>query len=65
MIGAIARQMLALCVVAFLPAIGEAWYFRDKVPWRTPVAASEFATVATAEKWGNDLIWVDARPDSD
>jgi rhodanese-related sulfurtransferase len=65
MMGTVARQMLALCVVAFLPAIGEAFYFRDKIPWQTPVAASESATLAMAENWGNDLMWVDARPDAE
>ncbi len=65
MIQTIARQMLALCVLAFLPAIGEAFYFRDKIPWHTPVAASEYATVTAAEAWGNNLIWVDARPDAE
>jgi rhodanese-related sulfurtransferase len=61
----IARQMLALCVVAFLPAIGEAFYFRDKIPWQTPVAPSEYATLATIEGWGSDVLWVDARTDAD
>jgi rhodanese-related sulfurtransferase len=63
--GVIARQMLALCVVAFLPAIGEAFYFRDKIPWQTPVAPSDYATLATAEGWGSDVLWVDARTDAD
>lgn len=63
--GVIARQMLALCAVAFLPAIGEAFYFRDKIPWQTPVAPSEYATLAGAERWGSDVLWVDARTDAD
>ena len=65
MIGTVVRQMLALCVVAFLPAIGEAFYLRDRIPWKTPVPASELTTLATAESWGNQLMWVDARPDGD
>ena len=65
MMGAVARQMLALCAVAFLPAIGEAFYFRDKIPWQTPVAASESATLALAESWGDSVAWVDARPDAE
>ena len=63
--GVIARQMLALCVVAFLPAMGEAFYFRDKIPWQTPVAPSEYAPLAIADGWGSDVLWVDARPDAD
>ena len=65
MSGIIARQILALCAVALLPAIGEAFYFRDKIPWQTPVAASESATLAMAEGWGSDVMWVDARPDAE
>jgi rhodanese-related sulfurtransferase len=65
MIGTTARQMLALCVVALLPAAGEAFYFRDKVPWQSPVAPSEYATVAMAEGWGQEVLWIDARPDNE
>src|SRR4051812_36778564 len=63
--GLIARQMLALCVVAFLPAIAEAFYFRNKIPWQTPVAPSEAVTLATAEGWGSGALWIDARIDAE
>jgi rhodanese-related sulfurtransferase len=63
--GKLARQMLALCVVAFVPAIGEAFYFRNKIPWQTPVAPSEYATLADVEKWGSAVLWVDARTDAE
>ena len=57
------RQALILVVLAFLPGIGQAIYFRDKVSWQSPVPASEMVTVAQARAWGRNAIWVDARPD--
>lgn len=57
------RQALILFGLAFLPGIGQAIYFRDKVSWQSPVPASEMVTVARARAWGGNAIWVDARPD--
>lgn len=57
------RQALVLVALAFLPGMGQALYFRDKVSWQSPVAASEMVTVAQARAWGGNAIWVDARPD--
>jgi len=57
------RQALILVALAFLPGIGQALYFRDKVSWQSPVPASEMVTVAQARAWGGNAIWVDARPD--
>ena len=57
------RQALILVALAFLPGIGQAIYFRDKVSWQSPVPASEMVTVAQARAWGGNAIWVDARPD--
>ena len=54
-----------LVLLAILPAIGEAIYFRDKVSWRSPVPASEMVSVAQARAWADDAIWVDARPDEE
>ncbi len=58
-------QALLLSVIAFLPAIGEAIYFRDRVSWRSPIPASELVTVAQALGWGENVIWVDARPEEE
>ncbi len=58
-------QALLLLGFAALPAIGEAIYYRDKVSWQTPVAASEMVTVAQARAWGDDAIWIDARPEEE
>jgi len=48
-----------------MPAIGEAIYFRNKVPWQSPIPASELVTVDQARSWGDSVIWVDARPDNE
>ena len=57
------RQALVLVALAFLPGIGQALYFRDKVSWQSPIPASETVTLAQAHAWGRNAIWVDARPD--
>ena len=59
------RQALILAALAFLPGIGQAIYFRDKVSWRLPVPASEMVTVVQARAWGENAIWIDARPDEE
>jgi rhodanese-related sulfurtransferase len=56
------RQSLILIGLALLPAAGQAVYYRDKVSWQTPVAASEMVTIAQAQSWSADAIWIDARP---
>jgi rhodanese-related sulfurtransferase len=57
------RQALILVALAFLPGIGQALYFRDKVSWQSPIPAFEMVTLAQARAWGRNAIWVDARPD--
>ena len=59
------KQALLLIALAFLPAIGQAVYFRGKVSWQSPIPASESVTVAQAQAWGENAIWVDARPDAE
>ncbi len=59
------REGLILIGLAFLPAIGEGIYFRDKVSWQSPIPASELVTVDQARSWGDSAIWVDARPDEE
>ena len=58
-----AREILILIGLAFLPGLGQAIYFREKVSWQGPVPASESVSLAQARSWGSDAIWVDARPD--
>jgi rhodanese-related sulfurtransferase len=61
----ILKQAVALILLSFLPAIGQAIYYRDKVSWQSPVPASETVTVDRARSWGANAIWVDARPDNE
>jgi rhodanese-related sulfurtransferase len=56
------RQSAALIALAFLPALVEAFYLRDKMPWQSRVAESDFVDVTTARSWGDNVLWVDARP---
>lgn len=56
------RQTAVLLGLALLPGIGQALYYRDKVSWQSPIAASDLVTVAQARDWGGTVIWVDARP---
>ena len=59
------REALILVALAALPAIGEGFYFRDKVSWQSPIPASELVTVDQARAWGENVTWVDARPDEE
>jgi len=54
-----------LVALAFLPAIGQAIYFRDRVSWQSPDLASETVTVERARSWGATAMFVDARPDNE
>jgi rhodanese-related sulfurtransferase len=62
---ALLRQALVLLALAVVPAVGEAIYFRKNVSWQSPVRASEMVDVDQARAWGNDVTWVDARPDEE
>jgi rhodanese-related sulfurtransferase len=59
---ALLRQSLLLIALAFVPGVGQALYYRDKVSWQSPVAASEMVNIAEARAWKGDAIWIDARP---
>jgi rhodanese-related sulfurtransferase len=59
------REGLLLVALAALPAIGEGFYFRDRVSWQSPIPASELVTVDQAKAWGDGAVWVDARPDDE
>ena len=59
------RQALLLIALAFLPAIGEAIYFRNTVSWQSRDLASEMVDLDRAQSWGASAMWVDARPDNE
>jgi len=59
---AIARQSALLFALALVPAGIQALCLRDRIPWQSRVAESDFVEVDTARGWGANAIWVDARP---
>lgn len=59
------RQVLLLLGLAFLPAIGQAIYYRNAVSWYHPPVDSALVDVAKAKSWGDAVIWVDARPEAE
>ena len=59
---ALLRQSAVLVAIALLPALVQALYLREKIPWQSRVADSDFVEVDTARAWGGNVIWVDARP---
>jgi rhodanese-related sulfurtransferase len=61
----VVRPALLLMALALLPAIVEAIYFRDKISWQSPISASEVVTVDLAKSWGDNALWIDARPDEE
>jgi rhodanese-related sulfurtransferase len=61
----LARQAAVVAALALLPGAGEAIYFRDKISWRSAIPLSESVTVEQARAWGENAMWVDARPDDE
>ena len=59
------RQALVLAALSLLPAVGEAIYFRGKISWQSPIPPSQMVSVDQARAWGENVTWVDARPDAD
>jgi rhodanese-related sulfurtransferase len=58
-------QLLLLLGLAFAPAIGQAIYYRQSVSWDQRPVDSALVSLKTAEGWGDRVLWLDARPDSD
>ena len=57
------RQLLLLLGLAFVPAIGQALYYRNTASWQKPPADSALVSVAQAQSWGDGALWLDARSD--
>ena len=57
------KQALLILLLAEVPAIGEAVYFRGKISWHSRAPGSHMVSLAEARSWGETAIWVDARPD--
>jgi rhodanese-related sulfurtransferase len=58
------RQIAFLLALAFVPAIGQALWYRGRVSWQTPVRSANQVSVAEAESWKAGALWIDARPDA-
>ncbi len=59
------RQVLFLLGIAFLPAIGQAIYYRGTASWQQPPVDSALVSVAEAKRWGTAVLWLDARDDAE
>ena len=59
------QQTLLLLALSLLPAAGQAFFLRDRIPWQSRVAESAFVEVSEARGWGEQAIWIDARPSDD
>ena len=59
---AFVRQTLILLALAFVPGIGQAVYYRDRVSWNAPAIGKDEATLEQVQSWGDAVLWIDARP---
>lgn len=59
------RQAVLLLVFAFLPAIGQALYFRGNPALATKLPDAHEVTLAQAKSWGDTVLWLDARPNEE
>ena len=58
------RQAALLLALSFVPALAQAVYQRDRVSWGAPAVAKDEVTIEQARAWGDNVLWVDARPDA-
>lgn len=56
-------QALVLLGLAFLPAIGQALYLGSEVSWERPAVGKDEVELAQVQSWGENVLWVDARPE--
>lgn len=56
------RQGLLLIGLAFLPALGQAVYYRGKVSWQAAPLREGEVKLEEVRTWGDSVLWVDARP---
>ena len=61
MIKTAAKQALLLASLALLPAIVQGVYLRQHLSWRESSTKDE-VSVAQARQWGEQTMWIDARP---
>jgi rhodanese-related sulfurtransferase len=59
------RQILLLLGLAFLPAIGQAIYYRNDTSWHQRPMDPALVSVEQAKGWGDAALWIDARPEEE
>jgi len=60
---AIIRQIAIVVAIALVPALGQAFYLRTRVPWTAQARAADEIGIKAALALGEGAVWVDARPD--
>lgn len=58
-------QAILLIGFAFLPAIGQALFFRGNPALEAKPPDAHEVTLAQAKSWGDAVLWVDARPEEE
>ena len=61
----LARQILLLLALAFVPAVGQAIYYRNVASWHHPPIDEGQVSVTQAQEWGDATLWIDARPEEE
>jgi rhodanese-related sulfurtransferase len=59
------HQIFLLLGLAFLPAIGQAIYYRNVASWHQPPIDAGLVSVAQAKGWDDTALWIDARPEEE
>lgn len=58
-------QAILLIGFAFLPAIGQALFYRGNPALEAKPPDAHEVTLAQAKSWGDAVLWVDARPEEE
>lgn len=58
------RQAAVLLALAFVPAIGQAILFRDRVAEQQAKRIAQEVTLDQALAWGDATLWIDARAEA-
>lgn len=56
------RQVLLLVGLAFIPALAQTAYYREKISWNEPALLPDEVRLEDARAWGDSVLWIDARP---
>lgn len=56
-----ASQAALIVTLALVPAIGSAFFHPKKPSWIRPASSNTEIDLQTATRWGEEMLWVDAR----